>query len=291
MIVWVYLVSTSMSFIYASTITTEPLNDGGTLSQATILAFCVTAVVSPFAGLVAGVHFGTYKVMRIGLWLMWIGSIATVSILTLQGLLMEHIYNVASLSLFFPVIIANLGTFAFLVNSIPFGLDQMPEASAEQITAFIHWFVWTFFAGLTTSELGSLLYACTPMDYHNTNVICVSAVISSIALCTHFTFHGRLIIEPASKNPVKTVFRVLKFAAKHKQPVRRSAFTYCEDERPSRLDLGKSKYGGPFATEEVEDVKTCLRMSLVITLVTAMVIPATAFKFSVDLAFYNVLTL
>ncbi len=74
----------------------------------------------------------------------------------------------------------------------------------------------------------------------------------------HFTFHGSLVIEPASKNPVKTVFRVLKFAAKHKHPVRRSAFTYCEDEWPSQLDFGKSKYGGPFATEEVEDVKTCL---------------------------------
>ncbi len=124
-IVWVYLVSTYMSFIYASTITSEPLNDRGTLSQATILAFCVTAVVSPFAGLVAGVHFWTYKVMRIGLWLMWIGSIATVTVHTLQGLLMEHNYNVASLSLFFPVIIAILGIFAFIVNSIPFGLDQM----------------------------------------------------------------------------------------------------------------------------------------------------------------------
>ncbi len=46
-------------------------------------------------------------------------------------------------------------------------------------------------------------------------------------------------------------------------------------------------HGGPFTTEEVEDVKTCLRMSLVITLVTAAVIPAIVFKFSVDLAFYT----
>ena len=38
-------------------------------------------------------------------------------------------------------------------------------------------------------------------------------------------------------------------------PVRRSAFTYYEDELPSRLDLGKEKYGGPFTTEQVENVK------------------------------------
>ena len=29
---------------------------------------------------------------------------------------------------------------------------------------------------------------------------------------------------------------------------------------PSRIDLGKSKYGGPFTTEQVEDVKTILRL-------------------------------
>ena len=38
-------------------------------------------------------------------------------------------------------------------------------------------------------------------------------------------------------------------------PVNRSAFTYCEDEVPSGLDLSKTKYGGPFSTEQVEDVK------------------------------------
>lgn len=42
---------------------------------------------------------------------------------------------------------------------------------------------------------------------------------------------------------------------RHKQPIRRSAFTYCEDELPSRQDLGKEKYGGPFTNEQVEDVK------------------------------------
>ena len=39
---------------------------------------------------------------------------------------------------------------------------------------------------------------------------------------------------------------------------RRSAFTYCEDEWPSRLDLGKENYGGQFTLEQVEDVKTFL---------------------------------
>ena len=54
-----------------------------------------------------------------------------------------------------------------------------------------------------------------------------------------------------------------KFAAKHKAPVNRSALTYWEEDIPSRVDLGKSKYGGPFATEQVEDVKTFFKLMVV----------------------------
>ena len=61
-------------------------------------------------------------------------------------------------------------------------------------------------------------------------------------------------------NPVKLIVRVLCYARKHKYPENRSALTYWEEEAPSRLDLGKDKYGGPFTEEEVEDVKTVLRL-------------------------------
>ena len=63
------------------------------------------------------------------------------------------------------------------------------------------------------------------------------------------------LIEPGTLNPYKLVYRVTKFARQYKIPVQRSAFTYCEDELPSGLDLGKEKYGGFFTTEQVEDVK------------------------------------
>ena len=56
------------------------------------------------------------------------------------------------------------------------------------------------------------------------------------------------------------IYKVIKFAIATKHPRCRSAFTYCEDELPSRIDFGKNKYGGPFTTEQVEDVKTLLRL-------------------------------
>ena len=66
------------------------------------------------------------------------------------------------------------------------------------------------------------------------------------------------MLEPPSINPYTLLTRVIKFAYKHKVPLRRSAFTYCDDESPSRLDLAKQKYGGPFTTRQVEDVKAFL---------------------------------
>ena len=61
-------------------------------------------------------------------------------------------------------------------------------------------------------------------------------------------------------NPYCLIHRVLRYARKHKYPAQRSALTYWEDEIPSRIDLGKSKYGGPFTPEKVENVKTFLQL-------------------------------
>ena len=81
----------------------------------------------------------------------------------------------------------------------------------------------------------------------------------SIGLVIHFLLPPNwLIIEPKSPQTLKTIYNVLKFAAKHKAPLNRSALTYWEEDIPSRIDLGKSRYGGPFTTEQVEDVKTVL---------------------------------
>ena len=61
-------------------------------------------------------------------------------------------------------------------------------------------------------------------------------------------------------NPYFLVYHTIKFAFKHKYPIQRSALTYWEDKLPSRIDLGKSKYGGPFTSEEIENVKMFLRL-------------------------------
>ena len=89
---------------------------------------------------------------------------------------------------------------------------------------------------------------------------CIS--ISIILLCC-CGCHSHFTTEPVGRiNPVKHIFKVLNYARHHSQPVLCSAFTY--GEVPSRLDQAKNRYGGPFTTEEVEDVTTFGRILLVL---------------------------
>ena len=83
-------------------------------------------------------------------------------------------------------------------------------------------------------------------------VLCI-VLIFIVVLVVHCKKHW-FIIDTARSNPYKLVYRVTKFARQHKVPIGRSAFTYCENDMPSGLDLDKSKYGGPLTTEEVENV-------------------------------------
>ena len=74
----------------------------------------------------------------------------------------------------------------------------------------------------------------------------------------------------------------MNFVRKHKYPLRRSAFTYCDDHIPSRLDFAKERFGGPFTTEQVEDVKTFLSILLILVAVGpvfVLEVPASFFVF------------
>ena len=82
-----------------------------------------------------------------------------------------------------------------------------------------------------------------------------SLFLLTVSLCVVHYRKVWFLLEPAGVNPYKLVYRVVKFAYQHKVPLRRSAFTYCDEESPTRLDVGKHKFGGPFTTKQVEDVK------------------------------------
>ena len=104
---------------------------------------------------------------------------------------------------------------------------------------------------------------CLPEHYLIVGDLIMCAYLS-VAIISILMFNHWLVKEPVSQNPFKLVYSVIRYAIKHNHPEHRSAFTFCEDEPLSRIDFGKNKYGGPFTTEQVEDVKTFLRVILII---------------------------
>ena len=145
-----------------------------------------------------------------------------------------------------------LVTFAIVrVNLLPFNIDQLIGSSSHELTAVLHWHNIG-----TIIEIAFASYDVKVLHLLVASIVCVSAVLVSHSLFNHY-----LDTTPVNTvNPVKLIVRVLCYARKHKYPENRSALTYWEEEAPSRLDLGKDKYGGPFTEEEVEDVKTVLRL-------------------------------
>ena len=175
-----------------------------------------------------------------------------------------------------PTLIAFLlipcGLVCFSANVIQYGMDQLHDAPMEDSILYIHWYVWTSYAGLLPMEIGFNAIGSSFVMY-SLSLMSLPLLLLGATLCIQQHKRQWFLTDTGSKNPYKLVYRVLKFAKDHTNPIRHSAFTYCEDKLPSRLDLGKEKYGGPFTTEQVEDVKAFLGiLRVLITLAPIMMV-------------------
>ncbi len=249
------------------------------------IGYFISLLYAPLAGLLGDFYFGRHKFLHYSFLLSWAGVVVSMC-----ALLMEYIYPSTVTALNYGVlvpacIVITVGLVGFQVVSIPFGVDQMPGGSTEEISAFIHWLVWAQFLG---QVIGLLSFSCVHYD-HSVLLIALTAAFSlTVVLCTNYLRKSWFIVEPRCQNPVKTVASVLRYAVKHKYPVRRSAYTYWEEDMPSRIDLGKTKYGGPFTNEQVEDVKTLFRVIIVTACIVAFVMPAEATLVAINPYHYDV---
>ena len=224
----------------------------------------------PLAGFLADTKFGRYKTVTVSLYII----IPPMALLVVaEGLIIPSIitYQVEGpigIGLAgFLVLVMIVGFVGFTANVIQFGMDQLHDSPGEDQSLFIHWYVWLYYISVFLSQLGWNLITTTISYFYSVPnaYICgvvlllliplLVTVLLFVTLCVARHRRRWFLIEPGRVNPYKLVSRVTKFASQHEIPVHRSAFTYCEDELPSGLDLGKNKYGGPFTTEEVEDVK------------------------------------
>ena len=279
---WEFIISCSLAFsLYRiQFFTKQDLHNSVSLwfSKAKYLigVAVVSTILLPLIILLAQVVIGGYKLISCCLKILWILSLIASIISIFEESMPVSKTTLLAIQLLIILIPSCWFLGAFIASAVPLGIDQITGGSAANITAFIQWLNWAACAGLATSSIiGSVLYDCTNFKASEVSTIMslVPVLLLSVGLILDFCFHHKLVKEPVTVNPVKLIFRVLKYAAKHKYPVQRSAFTYCENEQPTRLDYGKSKYGGPFTTEQVEDVKTFWRIVVVILALSSFFLP------------------
>ena len=247
-IVWNFLVASVYNYLISSIVPNG--------SELTAVALGLTL---PFAGWLADIQLGRYKVIRWSIWIMWIASML-ITISSVVGQLVPGHHNTFKFIFQILAFVLAIGFGGYQANIIQFGLDQLQDASTTEITAFIIWYVWTYFSN---GALFQFAYVCVKPDYNIFGQLIVSMSLTVVISSSYFVDY-LLINEPVTQNPFKLIYHVIRYAIKNKHPQFRSAFTYCEDELPSRIDFGKSKYGGPFTVEQVEDVKTFLRLLVIL---------------------------
>ena len=141
---------------------------------------------------------------------------------------------------------------------IPFNIDQLMGSSSEELSATIYMHLFGMYCG----RFIMVMWECSlsPQLTIGTHLPVVGFTIATILVSNYF-LKGWLNTTPQIyTNPINLIFKVLNYGRKNNYPRNRSALTYWENNYPSRLDLGKAKYGGPFREEEVKGVKTVLRL-------------------------------
>ena len=215
----------------------------------------------PLAGWLADVWLRRYKAVCFSMWIMWI----TVMLMTASGVVSVFVTSYSNINSYIRevlTIIANVGFGGFFANIIQFGLDQLHDSSTNEIISFIIWLVWTY--GIT-GYISYFAVNSVPDEFSMLGNLVICGYLS-IALGSIFIFDHLLVKEPSNRNSFKLIYHAVKYAIKNKHPTFRSAFTYSEDYLPSRIDFGKRKYGGPFTTEQIEDVKTFFRIVVIIAI-------------------------
>ena len=207
------------------------------------------------AGWLADVKFGRYEIIKFGSLATFLAGIFFYFALFTGGV------SVSSISLFSTaMVIVGFGATCFIAAILPFLTDQIIGATSDELSTVVHWYFWAdnLGMGLCVTVFSFGLYPNIQIIGVAVAVIfgvCVGAIIISDCLCQQWLDKTHKVT-----NPIKLIIQVLNYTRKHRYPERRSAFTYIDEEQPTRMDYGKEKFGGPFTEEEVEDVKTVLRL-------------------------------
>ena len=187
-------------------------------------------------------------------------------IVSVKGTGSQILYTVLGVLILESLLLTLPSLIIFKANVLQFRTDQLNGCSSDHYSIYVYWYVWSSYAGIAFQQIAlCLVLNITAKTVTELTVLFIlipvsAVIILGVTLVMQCHKHQWFINDVIDFNPRKLIYQVIRFAIKHKQPLQCSAFTYCEDNIPSRLDYGKRRYGGPFTTEQVEDVKTFLNV-------------------------------
>ena len=233
----------------------------------------VTPALYPLGGFLADVWIGRHKAIEASLWMLLFGY-SLLSFLYSFGSL--HHFDVSGTNpgnyalYLLPIcfILISIGSTCFQANVIPFGADQITNnKSSEELSSYFFWYYGVRNAGAFVIFLS---FVCKDITWeYITATAFASAACMCVALLLDVCLRDWLFIDGERRNPIKMVIKVLAFSATVKRPSRVSAFGYDGRLPPSRMDLAKTKHGGKFSREDVEEVKTFLYLLPVLVAVSS----------------------
>ena len=253
------------------------------------MRICVYGVLAifllfyPLAGYVADAYWGRYKtilgsmrfILLSLLVIVFLGVLSTciffAIILTIddddsyQRLSWVKIVSIIvlclafGLPLLFGFFLILFSLIAFSANVIQYGIDQLEhETHGENFVLYVYWYVWTcymaeFIMRITITFFGVFSYIINAFIF-----LVVLPIVIGITFCVkQSNIHWDLVnTPPQTENPCKLIYQIIKFAVNHNNIMIRPRSDHCEELPSSRLELAKERYGGPFTTNQVEEVKS-----------------------------------
>ena len=272
----------------------------------------ITLLLYPLLGILADTHFNRFRFIKISIILLFLNSFFFLILFIVFNIEIKQFdpalhneqvpwYLTILFVLILVIIIISVGMFDAV--GIQFGMDQMVEASSDQISAFTHWYYWSMNIGIGIQALVMMcglfiLGSCTVQAqvdgykfvatyvllYAYFLVLALQLLATFAVTLSLYKLKKHLTIEPAihlllhflCTNSRSTSLLSQLVTIPSPQSIKCSSMpgstSALRDAVPSptgrrifHLVLTWARANmEPFTTEEVEDVKTFLLLSLVL---------------------------
>ena len=158
----------------------------------------------------------------------------------------------------------------FKANVIQFGVDQLNDQPSDIKTVYSYRYVWSSYAGTALLQI-ILSFSSSLITIRLPKLIVLFILVPIIIvlflgatlIIQHYCKHHWFQDERTHYNPWKVICQIISYAIKNKDVYKLQCnhhhYGYM-DLIPTTFDVGKNRYGGPFANDQVEDVKIFLKI-------------------------------